>query len=529
LAAGSWDQSAYLLDATAGYQLLYVLKGNSSSISHVDFSADGRILLTKSKDTQSLYYETATGARITRSATMRDTDFTPWGCVLGWPTRGIWDPDYSQDDVNAVCQSHGGGHMVLGDDYGMMKLLRYPCLNEHVAGCAGCARYWGHSSHVTNVSFSADDARCISTGGMDAMVIQWKFCDGQPPLDKNILQPSDPDQRVATNAGQAERKIGRSLKKMGKKPASVMSAELTAKYKKSASAEAQPPRRVQLGRAIASVYAPTGQAPPKKKDYAIPGDSLELLWAHGYQGRNGRNNVALDAAGQIVYYTAGVGVVLNSAEHRQQHYLGHNEDMTCFAMHPDKCLIATGQRDPKGSETPCVKVWDSRDMSTQVTLSNHARLVCAVAFSADGNLLLSIGGDDDHTMNVWNWRQAKGLLASGGQATPAFRVTTGKEPIHGAKFALDGTIVTFGEKVVKFWMPNEDGTMMGIPGKFGRDNPPRAILSVLSMATIPGGVSDSPQGGGLCAVGGDNGNVYIFVQKTGELQREAIPAHGEGS
>ena len=52
LAAGSWDQNAYLFDATNAYKLLYILKGNSSSIEHVNFSADSQILITNSKDAQ---------------------------------------------------------------------------------------------------------------------------------------------------------------------------------------------------------------------------------------------------------------------------------------------------------------------------------------------------------------------------------------------------------------------------------------------------------------------------------------------
>ena len=68
---------------------------------------------------------------------------------------GIWDPEYDQTDVNATCRSVSGGALAFGDDYGKVKLMRYPVAVE---GTAACAAYGGHSSHVTCVRFSHDDA-----------------------------------------------------------------------------------------------------------------------------------------------------------------------------------------------------------------------------------------------------------------------------------------------------------------------------------------------------------------------------------
>lgn len=36
-------------------------------------------------------------------------------------------------------------------------------------------KYVGHSAHVTNVRFSHDKQRVISTGGGDHAIFQWKF------------------------------------------------------------------------------------------------------------------------------------------------------------------------------------------------------------------------------------------------------------------------------------------------------------------------------------------------------------------
>lgn len=36
-------------------------------------------------------------------------------------------------------------------------------------------KYVGHSAHVTNVRFSHDKTKVISTGGADHAVFQWRF------------------------------------------------------------------------------------------------------------------------------------------------------------------------------------------------------------------------------------------------------------------------------------------------------------------------------------------------------------------
>jgi WD40 repeat protein len=78
-------------------------------------------------------------------------------------------------DINAVDRSHkiyGDNGMKLiasADDRGQVRLLEYPCLIKNSEAVIGR----GHSSHVTNIAFSLDDARVFSTGGEDQTVLQW--------------------------------------------------------------------------------------------------------------------------------------------------------------------------------------------------------------------------------------------------------------------------------------------------------------------------------------------------------------------
>jgi len=184
LGVGSWDQRVYLYDASEDYKLLYVLSGNSSSVEHVLFSEDSQLVMSNSKDTQMLCWECATGARVTKAWSLRDVKWAQWTGTLGWSVMGIWDPSYDQTDVNAVCVSGGGTALVLGDDYGKVKLMRYPAAVE---GTAGCAAYGGHSSHVTCVRFSHDDSHVMSTGGGDTAVFQWRYQPDVPPQTEDVI------------------------------------------------------------------------------------------------------------------------------------------------------------------------------------------------------------------------------------------------------------------------------------------------------------------------------------------------------
>jgi len=81
------------------------------------------------------------------------------------------------NDVNAtdICK----GLVVSGDDFGRVKLFRYPTGPDKGARHRS---YGGHSAHVTNVRFTPDCATLLSTGGADHAVFQWRLhaAGGQP-------------------------------------------------------------------------------------------------------------------------------------------------------------------------------------------------------------------------------------------------------------------------------------------------------------------------------------------------------------
>ena len=67
--------------------------------------------------------------------------------------QGIWPECADGTDVNSVCRNFGGNILASADDFGMVKLFKYPVYSERAA----FNQYLGHSSHVTKVKFTKGD------------------------------------------------------------------------------------------------------------------------------------------------------------------------------------------------------------------------------------------------------------------------------------------------------------------------------------------------------------------------------------
>jgi WD40 repeat protein len=177
LACGSFDSFVDVYDATQNYKRCAVCKGHSSHVTHLDWSSDSKVLKTVCGAYELLYWEAQEGKQVPYASTMRDVDFQRESCILGWPVQGIWPADSDGTDVNAVAKSGSGTVLASADDFGNVKLFKYPVVRKH----ADCKKYRAHSSHVTNVAFSHNDQYVFSVGGADTAVMQWRHGDLKAP------------------------------------------------------------------------------------------------------------------------------------------------------------------------------------------------------------------------------------------------------------------------------------------------------------------------------------------------------------
>ena len=141
-----------------------------------------------------------------------------WTCVLGEQVNGIWGKYAQTNDINAADAVKGVGtdsqilpvlnsaqqpyptHLSLsplpvatGDDFGKVNLVRFPCTRKG----AKSRTYVGHSAHVTNVRFTGDQSRLLSTGGGDQSIFQWRLDTGGGPSygshEEEVARTSSPD------------------------------------------------------------------------------------------------------------------------------------------------------------------------------------------------------------------------------------------------------------------------------------------------------------------------------------------------
>jgi WD40 repeat protein len=161
-----------------------------------------------------------------------------------------------------------------------------------------------------------------------------------------------------------------------------------------------------------------------------------------------------------------------------------------------------------------------------------------VAFSPDGNTLVTVGSDDKHTNLLWNGRAAKGAppLASmpGIQAAVPAVWGVAWNPFAATAPAAaggGGEFVTYGEKHIKLWRKAEDGIWGGKVLSFDTTPAFNAHSAVFLPPKTQGGgsarsgASKSGGGGGRLLVGCADGKLALFDVNTRRLVRLVSGAH----
>ncbi|CAI0424370.1 unnamed protein product, partial [Linum tenue] len=150
------------------------------------------------------------------------------------------------------------------------------------------------------------------------------------------------------------------------------------------------------------------------------------------------NGLASSESTPLSAYIAGCAVVLHDANSGQQSLLlaPHRtpKPLSCVAMSLDGRLVAAGE----SGNQPAVLVWEQSTGSFLSDLSGHVCGVECIAFSPDGERLVSVGG----YINLWDWK--KGVLVA--------KLKASSSAISSVSFSANGKfIVTAGKKHLKFW------------------------------------------------------------------------------
>ncbi|XP_036418668.1 echinoderm microtubule-associated protein-like 2 isoform X1 [Colossoma macropomum] len=248
---------------------------------------------------------------------------------------------------------------------------------------------------------------------------------------------------------------------------------------------------------------------------ALPERKLKLQWVYGYRGRDCRSNLYLLPTGEIVYFNASVVVLYNVEEQQQRHYLGHNDDVKCLAVHPDMVTIATGQVAGTSKDgkllAPHVRVWDSVSLNTLhvIGMGVFDRAVTCVAFSKSngGAHLCAVDDANDHILSVWDWQKEKQLAD----------VKCSNDSVLGAVFhpMEANLIVTCGKSHLNFWTI-EGNTLTKRQGLFEKHEKPKYVLCVAFAEN------------GDAITGDSSGNIYIWAKGGNRISQVVAGAHEGG-
>ncbi|NWS97745.1 EMAL1 protein, partial [Mionectes macconnelli] len=247
----------------------------------------------------------------------------------------------------------------------------------------------------------------------------------------------------------------------------------------------------------------------------LPAKRLKLEWVYGYRGRDCRSNLYLLPTGETVYFIASVVVLFNVEEQLQRHYTGHNDDVKCLAVHPDRITIATGQvagtsKDGK-QLPPHVRVWDSVTLNTLhvIGMGFFDRAVTCIAFSKSngGSSLCSVDDSNDHVLSVWDWQKEEKLAD----------VKCSNEAVFAADFHPTDTniIVTCGKSHLYFWTL-EGNSLNKKQGLFEKQEKPKFVLCVTFSEN------------GDTITGDSSGNILIWGKGTNRISHAVQGAHEGG-
>uniref|UniRef100_A0A8C0IVX1 EMAP like 1 n=1 Tax=Chelonoidis abingdonii TaxID=106734 RepID=A0A8C0IVX1_CHEAB len=240
-----------------------------------------------------------------------------------------------------------------------------------------------------------------------------------------------------------------------------------------------------------------------------------LFSIFGYRGRDCRSNLYLLPTGETVYFIASVVVLYNVEEQLQRHYTGHNDDVKCLAVHPDRITIATGQvagtsKDGK-QLPPHVRVWDSVTLNTLhiIGMGFFDRAVTCIAFSKSngGSNLCSVDDSNDHVLSVWDWQKEERLAD----------VKCSNEAVFATDFHPTDTniIVTCGKSHLYFWTL-EGNSLIKKQGLFEKQEKPKFVLCVTFSEN------------GDTITGDSSGNILVWGKGTNRISYALQGAHEGG-
>ena len=197
----------------------------------------------------------------------------------------IFPPYADGSDVNSVCRSNSKHLLATGDDFGKIKLFNYPSVLEH----SPYKEYCAHSSHVTNVRFSANDRYLASVGGHDKTFILWKAEDEESEEDLAHVASEEVEDSYETEGEEEKKEETEEEKKKEQKKHKKEEPDMMDMFEIEDAGPGDQFMAVKPWKG--AIKAPTGFVRAPYDQSKPPDVDLELEYVYGYRARDCKNNL----------------------------------------------------------------------------------------------------------------------------------------------------------------------------------------------------------------------------------------------
>ncbi|KAH9157942.1 hypothetical protein AeRB84_000261 [Aphanomyces euteiches] len=386
-------------------------KDPAVSFSHFDLSSSGEWLQVATTKGELIYYDTNSSVENTRLGALKDVQWATFTSIYGWAVQGVWPIKKNFYDVVALNRNRASTILVAGDQYGHVRLYKYPCLPATNL----CHQYSGHCGRISHVEFSMDDQFVVTSGEEDRCLFQWR-------VENEANEPTPPEFEYHATSDDEVELTPPSERNHFEEASNVGDYAIDALIHQGEqdSVVVEEPVKPWVGSCIPPANAAA------EPDTTISPEQLEIDWIYGYRCHDCRNNLKYTKQGKMVYPIAKVVVIFDTKAWSQRHFKQHQDEVLCLTTHPSLDIVATGE----GGKYPSIHIWQPHNLVVLSTLRGiHKRGVVEVAFNPAGNVLASAGSDNDNSIVLYDWEL--GVVLS--------NVKSGDQKIFGLAFNPSNT------------------------------------------------------------------------------------------
>uniref|UniRef100_A0A8C3PHN5 Cilia- and flagella-associated protein 52 n=1 Tax=Calidris pygmaea TaxID=425635 RepID=A0A8C3PHN5_9CHAR len=147
-----------------------------------------------------------------------------------------------------------------------------------------------------------------------------------------------------------------------------------------------------------------------------------------------------------ILYPLGCTVVIQELDSKKQTFLrGHTDNISCIIVSRDGAYVASGQVTFMGFKADII-LWDFQKQELLARFSLHKGNIKDLAFSPNNRYLMSLGGQDDGSVVVWDVAKREGVCGS-----PASPRSAGNATVVVCSTCRDEIFVTAGSGTIRVW------------------------------------------------------------------------------